>query len=108
MHQNLPEAIWPRPLSGEPVEIPPPALAPARIPLEGRHIVLEPMDARLHAAGLYAASHSCEQGLRIWDYLAYGPWPDLDSYTAAVKQQSADANQIFFALRCRETGDICG
>lgn len=40
--------------------------------------------------------------------MAYGPWPDLHSYTAAIKQQSADPNQIFFALRHKATDEVCG
>lgn len=66
------------------------------------------MQADLHAEALYHASHDCEKSLRIWDYLTYGPWPGLPSYTEAIKQQSADPHQIFFALRCRESNEICG
>lgn len=102
------ELLHPRPLSDVPVTEPPPALAPARIPLCGEYVVLEPLRASLHAEDLYHAGHDSEQSLKIWDYLAYGPWPDLDSYTAALRQQSADAQQIFFALRCRETDTVCG
>ncbi len=66
------------------------------------------MWADQHAEALYLASHGSEAGLRIWDYLAYGPWPDLASYTAAIKQQSASQDTIFFALRSKETGEVCG
>jgi len=104
----LQEDIYPRPLSGAAVETLPPALAPARIVLEGQYVSLEPMRADQHAAALYEASHGSDQGLKIWDYLAYGPWPDLASYTAAIKQQSADANQIFFAIKSKATGEVCG
>lgn len=104
----LQENIYMRPLSGAEVSAPPPALAPARIKLEGEYVALEPMRADQHAEALYQASHGSEQGLKIWDYLAYGPWSDLSSYTVAIKQQSADPNQIFFALRCKASNEVCG
>ena len=102
------EQLFPRPLSGAVVGTPPPALVPARTEIEGRYVKLEPMWADQHAEALYLASHGSEAGLRIWDYLAYGPWPDLASYTAAIKQQSASQDTIFFALRSKETGEVCG
>ncbi|RRC99430.1 N-acetyltransferase [Amphritea balenae] len=100
--------MFPRPLSGHAVDNPPPALVPSRICLEGRYVILEPMRADRHAEALYQAGHSTEQGLKIWDYLAYGPWPDLASYTAVIKQQSASQDTVFYALRSKETGDVCG
>ena len=42
------------------------------------------MNAALHAAELFEASHGTEEGLRIWDYLTYGPWPDVDAYAALI------------------------
>jgi len=102
------ETAYPRPLSGAEVTNPPPALMPARTLLEGLHVQLEPLEPELHGQALYSAGHDSEQGLRIWDYLAYGPWPDLASYTHTLKQQSSDADQVFYALRCKASGEVCG
>lgn len=102
------EAIFPRPLSGEIVETPPPALLPARISLEGSDVTLEPMDAAKHAANLYDASHGSEEALRIWDYLTYGPWPDVAAYQGFLRGQSASFDPIFYAIRCNKTGKYCG
>ena len=55
-------------------------------------------DARLHAADLYAAGHDCEQALKIWDYLAYGPWASLQDYSATMRSQSATFDTIFYAI----------
>ncbi|WP_138934958.1 hypothetical protein [Roseovarius arcticus] len=63
------EAIFPRPLSEEKLEKLPPALLPARVPLVGTDVTLESMNAQLHAAELYEASHGSAEGLRMWDYL---------------------------------------
>ncbi|OED39370.1 hypothetical protein AB833_15670 [Chromatiales bacterium (ex Bugula neritina AB1)] len=102
------EAIYPRPLSGDTVAVPPPALLPARIPLPGADVTLEPMDAAKHAADLYQASHGSEEALRIWDYLTYGPWPDLPSYQSYLRGQSASFDPVFYAIRSNKTGKCCG
>ena len=101
------EAIFPRPLSGERVTLPP-SLLPARIPLEGVDVTLEPMDASKHATGLYEASHRTEEALRIWDYLTYGPWPDVEAYKGFLRGQSASVDPIFYAIRSNRTGKLCG
>jgi RimJ/RimL family protein N-acetyltransferase len=66
------------------------------------------MRADSPAQALFQASHGSQQGLKIWDYMTYGPWPDLNSYRGAIKQQSTDPNQIFFALRCKKSDLVCG
>ena len=105
--QNL-EQTFPRPLSGKSVPIPPPSLVPARNTIIGKTVSLEPQNATLHAADMYQASHDSEAGLHIWDYLAYGPWPTLEAYQTTMRQQSADFDTIFFAIKSHKTGKFCG
>lgn len=93
------EQPCPRPLSGEPVENPPPALIPARAPLRGRTVQLDPQDVRHHTEDLYAAGHDSDAALRTWDYLAYGPWPSIEAYRETIRAQSATFDPIFFAIR---------
>ena len=102
------EGIYPRPLSGAVVENPPPALVPSRIPLLGKYVSLEPQNADKHGADLYEAGHSTEQGRRIWDYLTYGPWSDLESYKATLRAQSSSFDPIFYTIRSVESGKACG
>ncbi len=102
------EEIYPRPLSGANVPNKPPALVPSRINLEGNYVTLEPLDASRHAFDLYRASHGSEEALRIWDYLTYGPWADVDAYAAAIRSQSASLDPVFYAIRCKESGRACG
>ena len=103
-----PEQPYPRTLSGETVSRPPSAVVPPRITLTGRYVTLEPQDAQRHAAELYAAGHENDEALKIWDYLAYGPWPSVADYTATLRQQSASFDPIFYALRRNDTGVACG
>ena len=81
------EQIFPRPLSGTEVIRRPPALVPARRPLSGSLVRLEPQDAARHAEALYEASHGSAEALKIWDYLPYGPWPTVEDYRENLRQQ---------------------
>ena len=103
-----PEQLFPRPLSGRPVERLPGGLVPARTPLEGRSVVLEPLSPANHGPALFQASHGSEEALRVWDYLREGPWPDEAAYTEALRSQAAAFDHIFYAIRHRGTGRVCG
>jgi RimJ/RimL family protein N-acetyltransferase len=92
---------------GQPVGIPLPGWQPppfpAPLPLEGRYCLLEPLDPRRHAAGLYAADALDAQG-RDWTYLPYGPFPDLPGFLAWVEQASLGRDPLFFAILERASG----
>lgn len=102
------EEIYPRPLSGEKLNKVPSGLLSARAPLVGTDVTLEPMNAEKHAAELYEASHGTDTALKIWDYLNYGPWTNVEAYSSFLRGQSASADPIFFAIRCNKTGKACG
>lgn len=102
------EEIYPRPLSGAAVPVPPPGLVPSRTPLTGTHVTLEPLRADKHAADMYEASHRNDEALKIWDYLTYGPYPDLASYAASIKAHASSLDPVFYAIRSHETGKVCG
>ncbi|MEM7292709.1 MAG: GNAT family protein [Pseudomonadota bacterium] len=87
---------------------PPPALVPPRVPLQGQYVTLEPQNAAAHTAELYEAGHENEEALKIWDYLAYGPWPSEEVYAATIRSQSSAFDPIFYAIRLHETGKACG
>jgi len=104
----LQQLMFPRSLSGAPVTELPSARVPARTVMKGHYVQLEPLDAAEHAEALYKAGHENSEALAIWDYLAYGPWPDLASYTKEVRRASACFEPVYFAIRSLETGNICG
>ncbi|MGB0508105.1 MAG: GNAT family N-acetyltransferase [Pikeienuella sp.] len=106
--QDSNEQIYPRELMGDFVNPSPPALVPARAILKGCFVDLEPQNAANHAAELYAAGHDSEQGLRIWDYLAYGPWPNEENYAATLRAQSGSLDTIFYSIRDHATGKASG
>ena len=102
------ELPFSRTVTGAKVERVPSAMVPARAPIVGRYVRLEPLSAERHAAELYRASHGDEEALRIWTYLPTGPWPSLAAYTAALREQSAAFDRIFYALRPAEGGPVAG
>ncbi len=102
------EEIFPRPLSGAQVESLPSALVPARTPLVGNLVTLEPQNAAEHTAELFEAGHDSDEALKIWDYLAYGPWPSVEVYEATIRQQSSSFDTIFYAIRSDQTGKAVG
>ena len=107
-HDIALEDLYPRPLSGAIVEPLPPGLIPARAPLEGLDVVLEPQDHRAHAADLYQVSHADEEALKIWDYLPYGPFGSPEEHAAVIRAQSATFETIFYAIRSKKSGRAVG
>jgi RimJ/RimL family protein N-acetyltransferase len=105
---HRPEPTRNRPPSGEPVEPLPPALWPARIVHEGRYARVEPLDARVHAEELFAASHGDETALRIWDHLSYAPFSSLEAFRGWLRDCSATPDPLFFAIRDKRSGLAAG
>jgi RimJ/RimL family protein N-acetyltransferase len=102
------EQPFPRPVSGTPVRNMPSGLVPSRSNLSGRLIRLEPLDPAIHSEELFRAGHASDDALHIWDYLPYGPWSDQTSFTAHLRDQAADLDQIRFVLRPISTGTASG
>jgi RimJ/RimL family protein N-acetyltransferase len=97
------ESFRTRPPSGEPVDPLPPGLRPANTIHSGQYAQLEPLDARRHAEDLYLASHSNPDDGSLWDYLPYGPYEDLEAFTAWLRSCSSTADPLFFAVRDRQS-----
>lgn len=100
--------LFPRPVSGAVVERLPSALVPAHLSLKGRYVELTPMNAAVHGADLYDASHGSDEALHIWDYLMDGPWPDLEAYSQMLRQRTSMLDRVYFAIRPLDEGTFCG
>lgn len=101
---RLPE----RKLSGAPVDSLPPALYPPRTPIDGRYARLEPVDVRNHATDLFRAAHDGENAERIWEYMAYGPWASESAFATWLRDCSAGADPVFYAIADRSQGRFTG
>jgi RimJ/RimL family protein N-acetyltransferase len=72
--------------------------------MAGRHAVLEPL-AEDHAAALHAAYAGADA---LWDYLPYGPHPDLAAQADWVARMAGQDDPMFFAIRDRDAGGRIG
>lgn len=75
--------------------------------MEGRHCILEPLDAAAHAETLHAANVLDTDG-GMWTYMAYGPFESLDIYRKWVDSAAAGKDPMFFAIVDRATGRAAG
>ena len=68
---------------------------PAREPIEGDRVRLEPLDPDRHAGDLFAAAQGDDA---LWDYLPYGPFADVAALTEHLRAQAASEDPLFFAV----------
>ncbi|MFN8594324.1 MAG: GNAT family protein [Thermomicrobiales bacterium] len=98
----------------EPIRTSPPSLAeigdpfpaprPPRQTHEGRFVRVEPLDADVHGADLARAGRGDAARDRIWDYLAYGPFPSDDELIAHLRRQQPSDDPLYFAIRPHASG----
>lgn len=82
--------------------------APKRQRLEGKLILLEPLEAERHAGPLYAASHESEVAKRVWTYLPDGPFENFASFGEWAARMQSEPDRLFFALRDKQTERLGG
>ncbi len=84
------------------------AVPPAPTELHGEHVILRPVDPERDAPPLYEASHAPTGDPSIWTYLYDGPYPDLESFRAALEEQRARPDYLFFSVVAADTGRPLG
>ncbi len=82
-----------------------PVPRPRPILLQGRTVVLEPLDAKLHTSDLWQAVHGHDE---LWAWLFDGPFGTEASLREAVARKQASAEAVFFALVPAATGRAAG
>jgi RimJ/RimL family protein N-acetyltransferase len=82
---------WPRPL-------------PARTPLNGAHVSLEPLHRR-HAPELFAAAQGAEAS---FTYMAYGPFAAQAAMQSFIAGEAVKHDPMFWAIRPIATGVASG
>ena len=93
-----------RPIGPE-VDTTPRAL-PARVPLRGDYVVLEPLHRR-HAADLWQAGQAAGAAAS-WDYLGYGPFASPEAFAAFVAEFAPTHDPAAWAVRPVTTGIVTG
>lgn len=69
---------------------------PQSIPLTGQYCSLVHLDMQ-HAADLFTA-YVTDQENRIWIYLPYGPFADLESFSAWLSKQAISTDPLFYSV----------
>src|SRR4051812_11310801 len=80
---------------------------PQRITLEGRYVVLEPLDPAKHTDALWHGLSGAAND-DLWQYMADGPFPDRAAFEAHMKAKAISEDPLFFAIVDRKTGLAVG
>ena len=75
--------------------------------MEGTFCRIEPIDPARHAAALHAANLSDTEG-RIWTYLPYGPFDDIDHYRGWMTAACLGEDPLFHAIVDKRAGTAAG
>lgn len=81
-----------------------PRPVPARIPIRGRYVSLEPMHRR-HVPELWAAAQGADES---WTYLGYGPFASEAAMAKEVMDMAAQQDRIAWVARPVTTGEASG
>jgi len=82
-----------------------PVPLPPRSPVYGRTVMLEPLDAELHAADLWGAVDGHDE---IWQYLFDGPYASEAEFTRDIAEKQSATDRIFYAIISGEIGAAAG
>ena len=83
------------------------ARRPERTRLEGRDVVLRPIDVAAHGPALYALSHGPEREA-LWLYLWDGPYPSEAAFLEDLARKAASEDPFFYAIVERGSGQALG
>ena len=88
---------------------PTPRPLPARVPIRGRQVVLEPLHRR-HAPELWQAAQGAQggAGAASWDYMGYGPFATEAALEAQVADMASQHDPMAWAVRPVSTGVVSG
>ncbi|MEO9174902.1 MAG: GNAT family protein [Gaiellales bacterium] len=80
------------------------AARPERVPIDGVRVRLEPLDPDRQLDDLVEAGADAD----LWDYLAYGPFPDRTAFAAHLDAQAASEDPLFLVVVDRASGKALG
>ena len=96
------------PMTARPIGPPVASLAarrPERLPLDGRFVRLEPLDAARHGPSLWRNVRGADE---VWDYLFDGPYADEAGFSAELARKAESLDPLFWAIVDRASGDAVG
>lgn len=84
-----------------------PCEPPPETPMLGQYCRLGRLNLVAHAQDLFDANITDTEG-RIWTYLGYGPFDDVDSYKEWIKDQALGDDPLFHAIIDLKTDKAVG
>lgn len=79
---------------------------PQRRVFEGQFVVMKPLEPARDAAPLFAASHSEAEKEKLWRYMTYGPFAEVNAYRAWMETVASGGDPLFFTVHQNEKA--CG
>ena len=96
---------------GQPIGYPVPGWTPRprppRTAMAGAYCRVEPVDPARHAADLHEANSTDTEG-RIWTYMPYGPFDNLDHYRGWMTASCLGEDPMFHAILDTASGKALG
>jgi RimJ/RimL family protein N-acetyltransferase len=83
------------------------ARRPERIAMQGRYVVVEPLDLVMHGDALWQGSGSAEHQ-DLWRYLHSGPFTERAAFDDYLKAKAVSEDPMYFAMVDRGTGRATG
>jgi len=77
---------------------------PARVPIEGRYVVLEPLHVR-HTEALWDAAQGADDS---WAYLGCGPFASVQAMARYVGDFAVEQDRVVWAVRPIDSGRVSG
>lgn len=84
-----------------------PREAPMRRAMEGRHVLLEPLDAARHGDGLYEAARTQDEDERF-RWLPERPHESRQAFEPWLEKAAASADPLYFTVIDKASGRIAG
>ena len=75
-----------------------PAREPARQPIRGHWVTLEPIKPRTHATALYIATHGPGYDPQLWDFMFVGPFASRADFASWLADAAECDDPLFFAI----------
>jgi RimJ/RimL family protein N-acetyltransferase len=95
------------PQLGEIVKDISPAARPRRETLDGRAVLVQPLDPLVHGDALYEGTHA-DHREELWRYLPEGPFPNRSTFDTYLKRASVSEDPLFFAIVDKSSGVAAG
>lgn len=96
---------------GQPIGFPLPDWTPCdrppETPMLGQYCRLERLDLAAHGQDLFDANITDTEG-RIWTYMGYGPFDQIEGYTQWIKDQALGDDPLFHAIIDLKTDKAVG